>query len=149
MSLDIRTASLEDVNLLIELYAGMNGESPLPNDLAKEIFAAIIRIPNYHIYLVFNNNQPVATFSLLHLPTMMYQGYHKYAVLDAVTVSPKFRSQGIGREMIKTAMKMSADEGCYKVTLSSSLKRERAHRFYKSLGFEQHGWSFESVLQTA
>lgn len=148
MNLDIRTASLEDVPLLIELYAGMNGEAPLPNDLAEEIFAAIVQIPNYHIYLVSKNHHPVATFSLLYLPTMMYEGYHKYAVLDAVVVSPRFRGQGIDREMIKAAIQMSADAGCYKLTLSSGLKRKRNNEFYESLGFEQHGWSFNSMLQT-
>jgi hypothetical protein len=29
--------------------------------------------------------------------------------------------------------------GCYKLTLSSGLPREGAHRFYESLGFERHG----------
>lgn len=31
---------------------------------------------------------------------------------------------------------------CYKVTLSAYLKRDRAHRFYESLGFTKHGYSF-------
>lgn len=149
MTYHIRTANLEDVPLLIELYAGMDGEPPLPNALAEEIFAAIVKIPNYKIYLVYENHQPVGTFSLLHVPTMMHEGYHKYAVLDAVTVPPKLRSQGIGTQMMKAAMQLSADAGCYKLMLSSNLKRENAHKFYQSLGFEQHGWSFKCMLQTA
>lgn len=149
MTYDIRTANLEDVPLLIELYAGMDGEPPLPNALAEDIFAAIVKIPNYNIYIVFENNQPVGTFSLLHVPTMMHEGYHKYAVLDALTVTPKLRSHGIGKQIMKTAMKLSADAGCYKLMLSSNLKRERAHQFYQSLGLEQHGWSFKCMLQTA
>ena len=32
--------------------------------------------------------------------------------------------------------------GCYKMALSSNLKREGAHAFYDSLGFERHGYSF-------
>ena len=32
--------------------------------------------------------------------------------------------------------------GCYKLALSSNLKRADAHRFYDSLGFERHGFSF-------
>jgi len=32
--------------------------------------------------------------------------------------------------------------GCYKLALSSNLKREGAHQFYEALGFERHGYSF-------
>ncbi|MEO1377000.1 MAG: GNAT family N-acetyltransferase [Cyanobacteria bacterium J06635_10] len=148
MTFNIRTANFEDVPLLIELYAGMDGESPLPNAIAEDIFAAIIKIPNYHIYLVFDNHQSVATFSLLHVPTMMHKDYHKYAILDAVTVRPQLRNQGIGKQMMKAAMQLSADAGCYKLMLSANLKREGVHEFYESLGFEQHGWSFKCMLQT-
>lgn len=148
MTFNIRTASLQDVPLLIELYAGMDGESPLPNALAEDIFAAIVKIPNYHIYLAFDNHQAVGTFSLLHVPTMMHKEYHRYAVLDAVTVSPTLRNQGFGTQMMKAAMQLSADAGCYKLMLSSNLRRERSHKFYQSLGFEQHGWSFKCMLQT-
>jgi hypothetical protein len=49
--------------------------------------------------------------------------------------------------MMKQAIALSAEAGCYKVMLSSNLKRDRAHEFYRSLGFEQHGWSFKCILQ--
>ncbi|MDY7021555.1 MAG: hypothetical protein SWJ54_09355 [Cyanobacteriota bacterium] len=41
--------------------------------------------------------------------------------------------------MIRAALKLSAEAGCYKVTLSSNLHRDHAHKFYESLGFQQHG----------
>ena len=40
-----------------------------------------------------------------------------------------------------TTVTLSA-AGCYKMALSSNLKREAAHRFYDSLGFGRHGYSF-------
>lgn len=147
MHLNIRTANFDDLPLLIELYADMDGEKPLPNTVAEDIFAAIMRIPNYEIYLAYQGEKLVGTFSLLFVTTMMHRGYHRYAVLDAVTVTSEYRGQGIGSEMVKTALEMSVSAGCYKVTLSSNLKRELAHKFYNHLGFEQHGWSFSCVLQ--
>jgi len=32
--------------------------------------------------------------------------------------------------------------GCYKLMLSSGIKRGRAHAFYEQLGFQKHGYSF-------
>jgi GNAT superfamily N-acetyltransferase len=147
MNLDIRIANREDLPLLNQFYSDMDGELPLGNEDLEKIFAEIVQIPNYHIYIAYLNQQPVGTFSLLYAPTMMHRGYHKFAILDSVTVISQMRGQGIGSEMVKTAIKLSAEAGCYKIMLSSNLKRYRAHQFYQSLGFEQHGWSFKCVLQ--
>ncbi|MBW4424144.1 MAG: GNAT family N-acetyltransferase [Nostoc desertorum CM1-VF14] len=147
MTLDIRIATREDWPLLNQLYADMDGESPLPSDDLERILTEIIQVPNYYIYIAFLNQQLVGTFSLLYAPTMMHRGYHKFAVLDAVTVISQMRGEGIGSQMVKAALQFSAEAGCYKVTLSSNLKRTRTHQFYQSLGFEQHGWSFKCVLQ--
>jgi hypothetical protein len=50
--------------------------------------------------------------------------------------------------MIKRALQIAAGAGCYKMTLSSNLKRVDAHRFYESTGFRQHGISFSMPLAT-
>jgi GNAT superfamily N-acetyltransferase len=44
--------------------------------------------------------------------------------------------------MMDEAAAIARGKGCYKLILSSNLKREAAHAFYESLGFERHGYSF-------
>ena len=80
------------------------------------------------------------------MPTMMHPGFHKSAILDSVTIRSTYRGEDYGKQMIQQALKISADAGCYKVTLSTNIKRERTHNFYQSLGFQQHGWSFSYQL---
>ncbi|MCC5643591.1 GNAT family N-acetyltransferase [Nostoc sp. CHAB 5824] len=147
MTLEIRIATREDWPLLNQLYADMDGELPLASNDVERILTEITQVPNYYIYIAFLNQKLVGTFSLLYAPTIMHRGYHKFAILDAVTVISQMRGEGIGSQMVKAALQFSAEAGCYKVTLSSNLKRSRAHQFYQSLGFEQHGWSFKCVLQ--
>jgi GNAT superfamily N-acetyltransferase len=142
MNLAIRVATIEDVPTLIQLHSEMDGLPPLPIEQAQRIFTEMSKVTDYHSYITFNDTEPVGTFSLLFLPTLMHRGCHKFAVLDAVVVKASYRSQGIGKTMVKEALKISAAVGCYKVTLSSNLKRDRAHAFYQSLDFKQHGWSF-------
>jgi len=48
----------------------------------------------------------------------------------------------VGRAMMAHAMRLAHEAGCYKLALSSNQKRERAHAFYESLGFQRHGLSF-------
>ena len=146
MNLEIRLATRGDWVLLNQLYADMDGEPPLAVEEAEKILTAITETPHYHIYLACLEEETVGTFSLLYAPTMMHRGCHRFAVLDVVTVISTMRGRGIGREMVRKALQLSSEAGCYKVTLSSNLKRDRAHEFYRSLGFEQHGWSFKCVI---
>ena len=52
------------------------------------------------------------------MPTMMHPGFHKSAILDSVTILSSYRGQGYGKQMMQQALEISADAGCYKVTLS-------------------------------
>jgi GNAT superfamily N-acetyltransferase len=144
--LEIRVATKVDLPNLNRLYAEMDGLPLLSEAEMESLFQQISQYPNYSIYIAWWQDQPVGTFSLLYVPTMMHRGYHQFAVLDAVTVSPAYRNQGIGKVMMQKALQLSQEAGCYKVTLSSNLNRDRAHHFYESLGFKQHGWSYSITV---
>lgn len=141
-NLTFHRVTLADIPILIQLYAEMDGNPPLPSATAEDIFHQIQHYPNYYIYIAKLDDLAVGTFSLLMAPTLMHSGYHQFSLLDAVTVRPDYRNQGLGKAMIQEALKLSQQAGCYKLMLSSNLNRDRAHHFYESLGFEQHGWSF-------
>ncbi|MGB3536270.1 MAG: GNAT family N-acetyltransferase [Microcoleaceae cyanobacterium] len=147
-NLEIKAASAADLADLNRLYAEMDGLPLLPETQMLSLFEQMNQYPNYTIYIALLHSHPVGTFSLLYVPTIMHRGYHKFAVMDAVTVSAAYRNQGIGKAMMQTALKLCQAAGCYKVTLSSNINRIDAHRFYQSLGFEQHGWSFSLKLAT-
>ncbi len=44
--------------------------------------------------------------------------------------------------MMKYAIDVCKKRNCYKLSLSSNLKRERAHKFYENHGFHKHGYSY-------
>jgi hypothetical protein len=48
--------------------------------------------------------------------------------------------------MTAHALEECRKAGCYKPALSSNVKREGAYRFYESLGFERHGYSYAVFL---
>jgi GNAT superfamily N-acetyltransferase len=64
------------------------------------------------------------------------------AIVEDVVVAPSLQGNGIGKAMMQFALGLCRDKGCYKLMLSSNAKREHAHAFYESLGFERHGFSF-------
>jgi GNAT superfamily N-acetyltransferase len=68
------------------------------------------------------------------------------AVIEDVVVAPELHSHGVGRQMMEYALCIAKAHNCYKIMLSSNLKRDRAHKFYEELGLERHGYSFQILL---
>ena len=143
----IRVAGRLDLVAVVNLLAEMDAdEVPMPVSRAERIFREMARHPDYRCYLAFDGDTPVATFSLLIFDALVHGGARE-ALLDGVVVTVRRRGQGLGRTMIQEAMRLAAAAGCYKLALSSSIKRADAHRFYESLGFRQHGISFAIAPQ--
>lgn len=143
MSVTIRQAQKKDLPSILKLYAEEdidNGDVLAIPD-AKDIFDTICSYPNYKIYIAEANGNPVGTFALAIMHNLAHRGKSSGLVEDVV-VAGDMRSKGIGKKMMEYAMEMCRHNHCYKMCLSSSLKRESAHRFYERLGFTKHGYSF-------
>jgi GNAT superfamily N-acetyltransferase len=141
--IDIRKAVETDLAAILRLYAqpGIDDNQVLELDAASEIFQKMASYPRYHVYVARSGGAIVGTFALLVMDNLAHVGAPS-AVVEDVCVDEGWRGKGVGRAMMKFAMSVANECGCYKLTLSSNLRRVDAHAFYRSLGFEQHGISF-------
>lgn len=143
VQLSIREATEADLPGVLALYAQPDidaGDVLTPDD-AREIFARFRLYPDYRLYVVTEGNEIVGSFALLIMDNLGHLGAPSGLVEDVV-VQPNRQGQGIGKQMMAFAIERCSERGCYKLALSSNLKRRRAHEFYESLGFEKHGYSF-------
>jgi GNAT superfamily N-acetyltransferase len=148
MDIDIRKAAESDLPAVLRLYAqpGMDNGRVLTVDAAAQILRRIATYPEYAVYVArANDGSVVGTFALLVMDNLAHMGTPS-AVVEDVCVDEQLRGQGIGRAMMHFAMECARGCGCYKLALSSNAKREGAHAFYRSLGFQQHGLSFHVPL---
>ena len=139
----IRIAEKEDLTSILQLYGQLevdNGDI-LPLDEAENLFDKINQYPNYKMYVACQDRSIIGTFALLIMDNLAHRGA-KSGIVEDVVVSPEWQGKGVGRQMMELAMAECRKNGCYKLVLSSNKKREDAHRFYESLGFEKHGYSF-------
>ena len=144
MNIDIHEATAADLDDLLFLYhqLGEDDGNVLDLDKARRIFARIRNYPDYHLYLARDpGGRAVGTFALLIMDNLGHCGARS-AVVEDVVVASDCRGCGIGSEMMAFAAMLSRAAGCYKITLSSNRNREGAHRFYESLGFTRHGYSY-------
>jgi len=143
MSSTVRAATEADLPAILSLYRqpGLD-DAVLPLAEAGNAFRRFADYPDYRLYVAEDGEgRVVGSFALLIMDNIAHLGA-KAGVIEAVVVDPTRQGEGIGRTMMEHAIAECRDRGCYKTSLSANLKRQHAHAFYESLGFERHGYSF-------
>jgi ribosomal protein S18 acetylase RimI-like enzyme len=141
--LQIRIATERDLPNLLPLFGqlGMDDGRVLRAGEAEQIFRRMMTYPDYRLYVADFEGIVVGVFALLIMDNLGHLGAPS-AVIEDVIVQSNWRGRGIGRRMMACAMELARAKRCYKLVLSSNRHRDEAHRFYKSIGFERHGYSF-------
>ena len=146
MSLLIREATDDDLPAVLALYAqpGMDDGQVLTLAEARALLARFRQYPSYRLWVACDpaqSDELVGTYALLIMDNLAHRGTPS-AIVEDVVVAAGQQGMGIGRQMMAHAMQQAREAGCYKLALSSNLRRKGAHAFYESLGFAQHGLSF-------
>ena len=143
IDLSIRLAAPADVPKLLALYTllDLEAEPELPIAVAQARFRELALRPGHAIFVAESEGQVVGTFALIFIGGLSH-GARDSCIVEDVCVAAEMQRSGIGQQMMDFAMARCADDDCYKLVLSSHLKRGDAHRFYERLGFRRHGHSF-------
>lgn len=143
----IRKAQISDLPDIIALYQqpDMDSGGVLSVKEAEAIFLRMASYPNYHVFVAEEAGSITGTFALAIMDNLAHKGAPS-GLIEDVVVRSDLQGQGIGKEMMHYAMDYCRSCNCYKVSLSSNLKRVKAHDFYESLGFQKHGYSFQVEL---
>ena len=150
MTPSIRQATEADLPAVLNLYAqpDMDQGHTLSIGQAQQLLQTFAHYPSYRLFVACEPTQPgqvVGSYALLVMHNLAHRGTPS-AIVEDVVVATAYQRQGVGRAMMQHAQNLAQTAGCYKLVLSSNLRRAQAHAFYRSLGFEQHGLSFRMEL---
>ncbi|MEM6254901.1 MAG: GNAT family N-acetyltransferase [Cyanobacteria bacterium P01_D01_bin.156] len=147
MTLTIRLGTVEDLPQVLEIYnhSGLEHSAILALTDIEQWFSKIQTYPRYTLWVACLAERIVGTFALLIMDNLVHHSSPS-GIVEAVGVAPELQGQGIGRQMMTVAMDQCRAAGCYKLTISTNLRRKAAHVFYESLGFTQHGYSYQVEL---
>jgi GNAT superfamily N-acetyltransferase len=139
----IRQATQDDIADIMQLYAQPQYDDglALDTDSAAVIFERAAHYPFYKFFVASDSDGIVGVYSLLIMENLGHMG-SKSAIVEGVAVAPQVHGIGVGSTMMRHALELASKHGCYKLSLSSNLKRTGAHAFYERLGFRQHGVSY-------
>jgi GNAT superfamily N-acetyltransferase len=68
------------------------------------------------------------------------------AKVSAIVVDESARRQGVGEQLMAFAEREARQRGCVLMFLTTAERRQDAHAFYESLGFEETGRRFAKTL---
>lgn len=138
----IRQATIRDLPRILELYEQLTEEKPdLSEETTKQVFAEIESLPRQKFLVAEKDGLVTGTLFLQVVPNLSHHA-RPWAVIENMVVDREYRRQGIGRILIEQAFIYCREAGCYKVQLLSNKKRQEAHQFYRSVGFEDSAMGF-------
>jgi ribosomal protein S18 acetylase RimI-like enzyme len=145
MAIDVRPATTGDLVAVRRLLGHLHEQ---PGDVAwsSATWGCMLGDPNRTLLVAEDRGEfAVGTADVLVVPNLTHDGA-PWALVENVVVDPQWRGRGVGRALLRHAVRVADDAGCYKLQLMSSNQRDGAHRFYERLGFTAAAtgfrWSF-------
>jgi GNAT superfamily N-acetyltransferase len=150
MDITLRTASIDDVDTLVELIIGgkLAGDDDGPEHRDDYIDALREIETDPHSTVLVAVNHGVDVVGVLQLITFRHLQHRggRCAEIESMHVRHDLRYSGIGGKLLDHAIEIARDMGCYRVQLTSNDQRPDAHRFYERHGFVGSHRGFKRYL---
>jgi len=140
MKIKIRKAKKKDYQEVIKLYADFVKNSNRYKNFDNDSFLKALQLPDFYIYLAEMEKRIVGfiTFSIrtvVRYPKPIIEVEEFYVISD-------LRRKGIGRKLTQKALDFAKKNECQYVFLASGKDRIPAHKFYKSLSFNEYAYHY-------
>ncbi len=103
-----------------------------------------MRVGGTHLFVAEEGGEAIGLGAMQVMPLV----HRDEAVgrITAMVVRSDRRGAGVGRRLVAELEETARREGCARVDLTSRYRREEAHAFYRSLGFEDTSRRFVKDL---
>lgn len=134
------------VRLILEDSMSATAETGAPPDAPQRALEAVDADSNNRLIVVEQDGAIIGTCQLTFIPSLTHRGGW-IAQVGNVRVDGTLRGQGLGQQLMEWCIQQARERGCSLFQLSSNNARERAHAFYKRLGFAQSHAGFKLNLE--
>ncbi|MCL2018560.1 MAG: GNAT family N-acetyltransferase [Oscillospiraceae bacterium] len=135
MNVIIRKAETSDIPQILDLYAELQPlDTLIEESMARSVFEQANKC-GVTYFVADIDGRIAGTCYIAIIPNITRQ-CSPIGFIENVVTSGDYRRLGIGRKLMDSAVEFARECDCYKVTLQSGIKREEAHKFYESVGFD-------------
>ncbi len=130
----LREATDADLPGLLALYAHLHDEPPLPpGGDTERLWRSLRGHPGLHCIVADAEGFLVSTATLVIVPNLT-RGGRPYGLIENVVTHASHRRRGWGGRVLRHALSLAWERGCYKVMLLTSRTDEGVLRFYERAG---------------
>lgn len=139
--MNICEATVSDIRALMRLYlehlTAHPPEEPQDERDWAELFAELIKDPDYHIFVGEAEGIVVSSVTLVVIKNLTHN-LRPYALIENVVTHSDFRGRGYASALIDYANICAGERGCYKIMLLTGSKKPETLRFYERCGFNKN-----------
>ena len=134
--MQIRTLGYDDLDALLDLYTHLfDKDDPLPErERVLEVWRRMLASSMLHCLGLELEGRLVSSCTLTVTPNLT-RGTRPYGQIENVVTHADHRRRGLGGTLIRHALGMAWEQGCYKVMLMTG--RGETHSFYTECGFRK------------
>jgi GNAT superfamily N-acetyltransferase len=138
MVYSIRKIRASERERLLTLYSHLypTDLQETSEEILEEAWKSILSDPKMFCFVADYKDELIGTCTLIIVPNLNRDA-RPYAFIENVVVDSKFRNNGIGKDLLNTAIHTAWEYKCYKVMILSSSHNVLAHRFFEKIGFSQ------------
>jgi ribosomal protein S18 acetylase RimI-like enzyme len=134
--MEIRVATLQDCGSIAELAIGFRNylERPIPTDSQfLESISALLASSDAEFYIAISDSNPVGYVLQRYRYSMWATGTE--ATIEDLYVDPGARMGGIGRGLVRFALRRASERSCKCVCLDTNENNAASTKIYTQLGF--------------
>ena len=138
--ISIRTAELKDTDALQILFRQLGYQTR-----ADSLQTRITEAGSHMQMLVAETNAGVCGVIVVNFIMPAHEA-GLWALISALVIDESARGAGTGQRLLAEAERIAAEKNCTQIELSSSERRERAHKFYENQGYSEVRKRFVKLL---
>lgn len=128
----IRKATIDDLESIYLLVCELE-EQNMDGESFESTYLKNINDPNIH-YLVAIINNRIVGFLSLHVQHILHHS-KPTCELQELNITSELRGSGIGALLMKEVEPIAKELDLEEIELTTKIHRERAHSFYRNLGY--------------
>ena len=133
---EVRELREGDLNRgFLETLEALNATGGLSPKDARKIFRTMKRNPLYHVFVAVTDDGRVIGATTLLVEQKFIHGGGPVGHIEDVVVRKGQQGKGVGRSLVRTAVKRASELGCYKCILDC---KDELTGFYERIGFRRY-----------
>jgi ribosomal protein S18 acetylase RimI-like enzyme len=146
MAVTIRDAGPGDEPIVVELIQELAVAFDYPTTIDEHYVRHFLASPVSDVLLALDDDAPVGLLSYARVPGLFHAS--DSGLIESLVVAEGRRGEGIGRQLLQTAVRLLEEAGCAEISVSTSADNEAAQRLYFEAGLTEASVLLEKHVET-